>query len=156
MYFNPRYMGCSDPNILPFCPVQKSFTCLLQEVEIVPPFCLVFPFISVVVVTITPLLGCLEISASITSVSNREKLKGGTSWQTGTSANSIVKPNFTIFKANRSCVIFAHISKQPMSCKMILEYSGFGNNATYFPVEIATSLQRLCNISNPHFSDVAK
>lgn len=89
------------------------------------------------------------------SFQSRE-IEGGTSWQTGTSANSIVKPNFTIFKANRSCVIFAHISKQPMSCKMILEYSGFGNNATYFPVEITTSLQRLCNVSNPHFSDVAK
>ena len=39
MFFNPRYMGCSDPNILPFCPVPKSFICLLQEVEMVPPFC---------------------------------------------------------------------------------------------------------------------
>ena len=50
--------------------------------------------------TTTPLLRSLEISASIISVSTGEKPKYDTNWHTCTSADSIVKANFTIFKTN--------------------------------------------------------
>ena len=69
-------------------------------------------YAALVVFAITPLLRSLEIFASIISVSAVEKFKGGTNWHIGTSANSIVKPNFTIYKTNWSCVILAYSSKQ--------------------------------------------
>ena len=71
--------------------------------------------VSLVVFTVTLLLRSLEISASIISVSKGEKFKGGTN--SCTSANSIVKPNLTIFKTDWSCVIFARFSKQFVTVK---------------------------------------
>ena len=62
--------------------------------------------------TITPLLRSLDISGSMISVSAGKKFQGGTNYDTDTSANSIVKPNFTIYKTNWSYVIFAFFSKQ--------------------------------------------
>ena len=46
------------------------------------------------------------------SISAEGKFKFVTNWHTGTSANSIVKPSFTIFETNWSRVIIVHFSKQ--------------------------------------------
>ena len=53
----------------------------------------------------------LEIFTSIISVSTGDKFKGGKNWRSGISENSIVTPNFTIFKTNWSYVTFTCFPK---------------------------------------------